>query len=223
MRRAPVDAAAFIGDHLRAAPAPMLPQITVYQAHPGSGLSRLGAAPYWAYLWAGGAALAQHFLANPGVVRGLRVLDLGAGSGVVGIAAARAGAAAVICAETSRFGAAAITLNAALNGVRVEVWQRDITDQPPPGVDLIAAGDVFYAADLAARMRRFMGRCVAGGISVLIGDPGRAYLPLRHLRPLASYPVRDFGQAAGAAPARGQVFAFVPPPDAGQEQRGLAH
>jgi predicted nicotinamide N-methyase len=209
--RGRVAAQAFIRANLRVAPAPMLPEILLYQAHPASGLARLGdAAPYWAYLWAGGAALARHVLAEPGVVRGLRVLDLGAGSGVVGIAAARAGAARVIAAEIDSYGAAAIGLNAALNDVRLEVVTQDICALPPPEVDLILAGDVFYAADVARRVTAWLRRCAAGGIAVLVGDPGRAYLPRGDLRALAEYPVRDFGDGAGAV-RPGLVFAFEPP------------
>ena len=225
MTRTLPDATAFIRANLRPGPAPMLPEITLYQAHPGSGLSRLGRAPYWAHVWAGGAALARHFLQNPGTVRGLRVLDLGAGSGVVGIAAAKAGAAQVICAETDPFARAAIALNAALNSVQIEVMAGDVTALPPLDVDLIAAGDVFYSADLAAHMTAYLGTCHAAGVSILVGDPGRAFLPRHCLQPMAEYPVRDFGQGANAAPTRGAVFTFAPPADlsSGAAKAGLAH
>jgi len=212
MKRPAPDPTAFIRQNLRPGPAPMLPEITLFQPHPGSGLARLGREPYWAYLWAGGAALAHHVAANPEVVRGRSVLDLGAGSGVVGIAAALAGAARVICAETDPYGAAAIALNAALNGVTVEVWAHDLLAGPPPEVDLIAAGDVFYAADLAARMGGWLAVCHAAGIAVLVGDPGRAHLPWALLSELARYPVQDFGRPPGAAPIAGMVFAFCPQP-----------
>ncbi|MDP1669045.1 class I SAM-dependent methyltransferase [Phaeovulum sp.] len=210
-RPAPQAAGAFIRANLRAGPVPMLPDIRTYQAHPASGLARIGgAAPYWAYVWAGGAALARHVTENPGLVRGLRVLDLGAGSGVVGIAAARAGAARVICAEIDPYAAAAIGLNAALNDVQIEVLQNDICALPPPGVDLILAGDVFYAAGVARRVAAFLRRCCSHGITVLVGDPGRAYLPRNDLRPVAEYKVRDFGD--GAATLRpGLVYEFGPP------------
>ena len=213
MKRPAPDPAAFIRENLRPGPAPTLPGIVLYQPHPGSGLARLGRAPYWAYLWAGGAALAQHFAANPEVVRGRCVLDLGAGSGVVGIAAAKAGAARVICAETDPFGVAAIALNSALNGVTIDVWARDLTGGPLPEVDLIAAGDVFYAADLAARMGAWLAACNAAGISVLVGDPGRAHLPRAQLRAVAAYAVRDFGAAQAAPAVRAEVFAFAPASD----------
>jgi len=211
VRRTLPEPAAFIRENLRPSPAPMLPEITLFQAHPGSGLARLGATPYWAYLWAGGAALARHILQTPEVARGLCVLDLGAGSGVVGIAAAKAGARRVICADTNPFSTAASALNADINGVVIEVWGEDVTRRPPPEVDLIAAGDVFYAADVGARMARWFDRCTSAGIAVLVGDPGRKHLPRRRLQLLAEYPVRDFGEGEGRPATHGMVFAFTSP------------
>ena len=116
------DPARFIRDHMRVVPAPFVPEIRLYMSHPGSGLRELaefgsGAPPYWAYHWAGGTVLARYFLDRPGTVRGRRVLDLGAGSGIVAIAAAMAGAGHVIAAEIDSHGLAAIALNAALNNV----------------------------------------------------------------------------------------------------------
>ncbi|TIP83253.1 MAG: methyltransferase, partial [Mesorhizobium sp.] len=135
---------------MRIAPVPELPEIRLYAAHPASGLWRLthqdGQAaepeeegteadefgpepqpPYWAYAWAGGAVLARYILDRPETVAGLRVLDLGAGSGLVGIVAAKAGASQVIASEIDRNGVAALALNAAANGVAVTVVGEDIT------------------------------------------------------------------------------------------------
>ena len=202
------DPAAFIRDNLQIGETAGLPGLRLYTAHPGSGLSRIaeagGPPPYWAYCWAGGMALAHFIAERPETVRGLRVLDFGAGSGLVAIAAAKAGAKAVCAAETDPFGVAAIALNAALNGVAVEVSAGGAADAPPPAVDVVLAGDVFYDAAVAARSLQFLERSVAAGIEVLVGDPGRKDLPRARLRQLASYRVAD----AGGTAAEGLVLAL---------------
>ncbi|RWO18802.1 MULTISPECIES: 50S ribosomal protein L11 methyltransferase [unclassified Mesorhizobium] len=222
---------------MRIAPVAALPEIRLYAAHPASGLWRLtrpqGRAaepeeeaneadedgpepqpPYWAYAWAGGAVLARYILDRPETVAGLRVLDLGAGSGLVGIAAARAGASQVIASEIDRNGVAALGLNAAANGVEITVVGEDITAGPPPPVDVVAAGDLFYRQDLADRVIPFLDRCLAAGINVLIGDPGRAYLPRSRLHLLAEYQVPDVGQGTATKPSG--VFSFEPKQPGGE-------
>lgn len=223
------DAATFIRDNMRLAPVPGLPEILLYTAHPASWLGRLtepdaasdqDAAtdecpsdeddepqpPYWAYVWAGGAVLARHILDHPEILTDRRVLDLGAGGGLVGIAAAKAGARDVTASETDRNGIAAIDLNAAANGVAISTRNDDLTAGAPPGVDLALVGDLFYGPELAARVTAFLDRCLERGIEVLVGDPGRAYLPRTRLRLLAEHAVVDFGEAT---PSRKScVFAF---------------
>lgn len=211
------DPAIFIKANLRLAPVPALPEIQLYTAHPGSGLRRLvdpdGDAPepqppYWAYAWAGGAVLARYVLNHPQSVSGRRVLDFGAGSGLVGIAAAKAGAGTVIAAEIDRNGVAAIGLNAAANGVEITIVDKDITTGLLPAVDLVLAGDVFYGYEVASRVIPFLDRCLAAGIEVLVGDPRRTDLPLSRLRLLAEYQVPDFGDAKGATTKPSGVFSF---------------
>jgi predicted nicotinamide N-methyase len=214
------DPAAFIRANMRLVPVPALPEIQFYTAHPGSGLRRLvepeddaedtpePQPPYWAYAWAGGTVLARYVLDHPTTVAGRRVLDLGAGSGLVGIAAAKAGARDVIAAEIDRNGVAALELNAAANGVAITIIGEDITAGPPPAVDLVLAGDVFYGRDVALRVIPFLDRCLAAGIDVLVGDPRRNDLPLSRLRLLAEYQVPDFGDAKGAATKPSGVFSF---------------
>ncbi|MDX8532859.1 methyltransferase [Mesorhizobium sp. VK25A] len=205
---------------MRLAPVPSVPEIRLYQAHPGSGLRRLlepdddsGAAepqpPYWAYAWAGGAVLARYVLDRPSIVAGKRVLDLGAGSGLVGIAAAKAGARAVTAAEIDRNGLAAIRLNVQANGVAIQIRDGDVTAGAPPAVDLVLAGDVFYARDVGQRMMPFLDRCLAAGIDVLVGDPGRAWLPRPRLCLLGEYHVPDVGGNGGSEPKPSAVFALV--------------
>jgi len=211
------DPVAFIRANMRLAPVPLLPEIRLHTAHPASGLWRLAdpeaegseaPPPYWAYLWAGGAALARHFLDRPETVRRRSVLDLGAGSGIVGIAAAKAGAAKVIAAEIDPYGIAALGLNAAANDVAITVIGDDLTAETPPPVDLVAVGDLFYERDLAERVTAFLDRCLADGIEVLIGDPGRAWLPRPRLRMVAEYPVPDVGEISTATMKPSGVLAF---------------
>ncbi|MET3578465.1 putative nicotinamide N-methyase [Mesorhizobium robiniae] len=227
------DPLTFIKANMRIVPVPALPEIRLYAAHPTSGLWRLthphrrGAEPdedgteseedgpepqppYWAYAWAGGAVLARYILDRPESVSGRRVLDLGAGSGIVGIAAAKAGASEVIAAEIDRNGIAALSLNATANGVTITIVGEDITDDPPPPVDVVAVGDLFYGQDLADRVIPFLDRCLAAGIDVLIGDPGRAYLPRARLGLLAEYRVRDVGEVGDAGMKPSGVFSFGP-------------
>lgn len=186
----------------------------LHLARPSSGVGRLvgpgGAAPYWAYVWAGGAILARHVLDRPRTVRGRRVLDLGAGGGVVAIAAALAGAAEVLAAETDANGRAALELNAALNGVELRILGEDLLDGPPPAVDLVLVGDLFYEPGLAGRVLRFLDRCLLGGLEVLVGDPGREPLPLARLEPIARHSVRDFGDGPDEAPRPAAVYALRP-------------
>ena len=207
-----VDPVAFIGQNLRLEPVRSLPGIVLYTAHPGSRLSRLAdpedddpPAPYWAYQWAGGLALAHHFVAHPQVVEGKRVLDLGAGSGLVGIVAAKAGAI-ISAAEIDPNGRAAIALNAAANAVVVALIEVDILGEVPGGFDLIAAGDVFYNAEVGRLMLPFLERCAAAGIDVLIGDPDRRDLPMAALERIASYAVGDVGDARDKSERVGSVY-----------------
>jgi predicted nicotinamide N-methyase len=199
------DPAAFIRANLPARPVAVIPEIRLHQAAPSSGLHRLGGAapPYWAWPWAGGLGLARFVLDRPEAVAGRRVLDLGAGSGLVAIAAARAGAAAVMAAEIDATARTALRLNAELNGVAVEMVDRDLTGEQSPEVDLLLVGDLFYAPRLARRVTRFLDRCRDAGIEVLVGDVGRAHLPTKRLRPLARYAVPDFGETR-----TGTVFSF---------------
>ena len=205
-----------ISKKLVLAPVPGLGEISLYTTHPASGVGRLsrrlggGLPPYWAYRWAGGMALAHHFARQPSCVTGLTVLDLGTGSGLVGIAAAKAGAIAVIATDIDPNAGAAVALNAAANDVFLHFHEGDITLSEPPRVDLVAVGDLFYDAQLAQRVLRFLDRCLAMGVRVLIGDPGRAHLPRARLLPIGEYSVADVGFAPASPPLPAWVFALQP-------------
>ena len=192
---------------------PFLPEIRLHQADPNSGLWRLAElggqsffTPYWAYPWGGGLALARFVLDHPELVSGRRVLDLGAGSGLVAIAAAKSGARDVIAIDIDRHAVTAAQLNAAANDVRLSTFRGDIVDEPPLAVDVVLVGDLFYDETLAKRVTAFAQRCVEQSIDVLIGDPYRAFLPRSQLRVLAEYSVPDFG--TGKVPMPSAVFCF---------------
>ena len=144
--------------------------------------------PFWAFAWAGGQGLARYLLDNLDTVRGKRVLDFATGSGLVAIAAAKAGAAEVVAADIDPFCAAAVRLNAAANGASVAFEARDLVDEDID-FDALLAGDVFYDRAFAARLLPWFGRLSATGTTILVGDPGRSYLPRERLTKLAEYQV----------------------------------
>lgn len=145
--------------------------------------------PYWAFAWAGGQALARFILDHPGWVRGRRVLDFAAGCGLVGLAAARAGAREVTASELDPFAAAAIALNAEANGLAVTVVRRDVIGQVPAPWDAVLAGDVCYEEPMAGRVAAWLRELAGHGTPVLLGDPGRACLPGDGLTRLTGYTV----------------------------------
>lgn len=145
--------------------------------------------PFWAVPWAGGLALAWHLEREPALVEGRRVLDFACGGGLVGLVAARLGAASVTLAEIDPFARAACRLNAALNGLSVAVPEQDLLACPLTEADVVLAGDVFYAAAMSARVLPWLRAHAAAGALVLVGDPGRNYLPSQGLTPLSEVEV----------------------------------
>ncbi|HEX6498705.1 MAG TPA: 50S ribosomal protein L11 methyltransferase [Micromonosporaceae bacterium] len=144
---------------------------------------------YGALPWAGGQALARYVLDHPDTVAGRRVLDLATGGGLVAIAAGRAGAARVCAYDVDPLSGAATTLNASLNRSAVTVTVADPLDGDPDEADVILAGDVFYSRQMASRVLDFLDRARRRGVDVLVGDPGRAYLPRERFAPVAVYDV----------------------------------
>jgi predicted nicotinamide N-methyase len=145
--------------------------------------------PFWAFAWAGGQALARYVLDHPETVAGRSVLDLASGSGLVAVAAALAGAASVTASDIDRFATAAVSLNAAANGVSVSARLGDLLGGDGEGAQAVLAGDVFYERAMAERVLSFLERVRARGALVLVGDPGRAYLPRDRFESLAVYDV----------------------------------
>jgi predicted nicotinamide N-methyase len=144
--------------------------------------------PYWAFAWPGGQAIARHVLDHPRLVAGRRVLDLAAGCGIAAVAAARAGGRAS-ASEIDRFALAAIAVNAALNGVDVATIDRDVLDDAPGDWDTVLAGDLCYERPMADRVASWVRAQARAGVTVLMGDPGRAYKPADGLAEVARYVV----------------------------------
>lgn len=193
------DPNAFILANTRLRAVPLVPEIALHVADEAVPLwskteEELGQAglppPFWAFAWAGGQALARYVLDRPESVAGKDVVDLASGSGLVAIAAAKAGARQVLAADTDSFACAAIALNAATNGVAISTTMLDLlaADMLPPA-QTVLAGDIFYEHDTAARALDFLERMHSSGALVLVGDPGRSYLPKERLTELADYRV----------------------------------
>jgi predicted nicotinamide N-methyase len=185
----------FVRTHTRPSPVPFVPEITLYQADEPIALwaetEASGAEqppPFWAFAWAGGQALARHVLDRPELVEGRGVLDLATGSGLVAVAAARAGAHPVTANDIDPLSLAAAAANAEVNGVRVDTLEADLLDADDE-YGVVLAGDVFYSRAMAGRVLPFLRRAAARGSLVLVGDPGRAYLPADGMIKQAAYDV----------------------------------
>ena len=168
------------------------------------------ALPYWAFAWAGGLAVGRYLREHSEVAAGRRVFDLASGSGLCAIAAMHTGAAEATGTDIDAFAAAAIELNARANGCRITVVSRDLLDEEPPDVDVILAGDCWYEARLAERVLPWLQRARSRGIDVLIGDPGRRYLPTEELVELACYDVRTTTELEDLERKQGSVYTLRP-------------
>lgn len=215
MRLTPANAPEFIAANTRLQTVPHAPEISLWLADEITPLWRLteeelGAMglppPFWAFAWAGGQALARFLLDHPDRVRGRRVLDLAAGSGLVGIAALKAGAASVLCADIDPLCQAAVALNAEANGVTLDFAADNLLDRDPPLVDLICAGDVFYERPMAEAVIAWLKAARAQGTEVLIGDPRRSYFPKGDLIQLAEYEVPTTRELEDQAVKRSGVY-----------------
>jgi predicted nicotinamide N-methyase len=196
LRQAPED---FIRANTRLEAPPLVPEVKLHLASEvvplweatETELAEQGLPPpFWAFAWAGGQALARYLLDHPEVVRGRRVLDFAAGSGLQGIAAKLAGAATVEAAEIDGFACAACRLNAEANGVEIAVREADIVGMANPGWDVVLAGDICYERPAAERITAWLRGLVTQDCLVLMGDPGRTYLPRQGLERIIAYGVK---------------------------------
>lgn len=165
--------------------------------------------PYWAFAWAGGQGLARHVLDHADLVAGKAVLDFATGSGLVAIAAAKAGARSVVAADTDPFCAAAVALNAQANRVDISFTPQDLIGRDE-GWDVVLAGDVFFDRALAALLVPWFAGLAARGALVLVGDPGRSYFPASGFSRLATYEVPVTRALEDAEVKRTSVWQAVP-------------
>jgi predicted nicotinamide N-methyase len=194
----PRTAEAFIKANTRLLAPPLVPEIRLYLAEESLPIwqkteDELGTInlppPYWAFAWAGGQALARYLLDEPGNVATKHVLDLGSGSGLSAIGAAKAGAASVLAADIDWMSLSAIALNSAANAVAVSATAENLLDLTPPACDVILVGDLFYERALADKVLAFIDAAAARGTLVLIGDPQRNYFPRGAFERVAEYAV----------------------------------
>lgn len=194
----PREAERFILENTKPIAPPLVPEITLRLAEESLPIwqkteDELGEMnvppPYWAFAWAGGQAVSRYLLDNQDVCRGLPTLDLGSGSGISAIAAAKAGASHVVAADIDPLALAACTVNAAANAVTLHTTDRDILSATPPRKSIVIIGDLFYERELADRVLRFIDGAKNEGCAVYIGDPRRSYFPKGKFTPLAEYQV----------------------------------
>ena len=211
------DPRAFILGNTRLQPVPHAPEISLWLADEVTPIWRLTEEelgemglppPFWAFAWAGGQALSRWVLDHPEEVSGKRVIDFAAGSGLVGIAAMKAGAAHVLAADIDPFCGAAVRLNAEANGVALDFIDTDLLDAPPPDVDVICAGDVCYEKPMTERVLAWLADARRNGTRVLIGDPHRTYFPREGLEFLAEYRVPTTRELEDQEIKRASVWAM---------------
>jgi predicted nicotinamide N-methyase len=215
----PAERRAFILANTRLRPVPHAPEISLHVADEATPLwmkteEQLGEMglppPFWAFAWAGGQALARYILDNPMTVTGKRVLDFASGSGLVAIAAAKAGAAALEASDLDAFALEAIALNASANGCGPIVATTSDLVGRDDGWDVILAGDICYERTTAERVVAWLESRAANGASVLIGDPGRTYLPRAKLAELATYQVPTTRELEDFEIKKSSVWQFRP-------------
>ena len=194
----PAERDAFILAHTRLRSPPHLPELRLHLTDAMSALWEMTEEalaetglppPFWAFAWAGGQALARYVLDHPETVAGKRVLDMGTGSGLVAIAALKAGAFDARAVDVDAFAIAAAALNAQANGVSLDLACADLLDGDAGDAGVVLAGDIAYEQPATDRIRAFLRRAHDGGAAVFIGDPGRVYFSAGGLVQRAEYDV----------------------------------
>lgn len=191
------DPEAFIHANTSLMPPPHVPEISLHLASEAhelwlkteEELEAIGLPPpFWAFAWAGGQGLARYILDHPETVRGRRVLDFASGSGLVGIAALMAGAREVTACDIDPWAETAIRLNAEANRVSLGFTGADLIGKAIDA-DIVLAGDVFYDRTFADALVPWFAKLAADGKPILVGDPGRSYLPQDRLEFCSVYEV----------------------------------
>jgi predicted nicotinamide N-methyase len=213
----------FVRTATRLCPVPFVPEISLWLADDIYALweqteRELGRTelppPFWAFAWPGGSALARYLIDRPAAVRGRSVLDIGSGSGLVAIAAAKAGAASVLATEPDPLARAAIALNAAANDVLAPVCV-DAGSEAALAAEVIVAGDVWYEQGMAEAVMTYLDQAAGRGADILAGDIGRRYFPRRRFECLASYELPASVDLEGSAVLRASVWRLRPVASAG--------
>jgi predicted nicotinamide N-methyase len=213
------DPAGFVRENTRANTAPLIPEVTLHLADEMVPLWKLTEAeleatglapPFWAFAWAGGQAVTRYILDNPETVTGKRVLDFACGSGLGAIGAMKAGAASVLASDIDPIACSATSINAEANGVAVEVTAEDLMGRTDLPVDMILAGDICYEQPLAGHVEAWLRALAREGMLVLVGDPGRTYLPKDGIEEVATYRVQTTRELEDSDVRRTTVWRFLP-------------
>ena len=223
MARLPVDPEGFIRSNTALEAPAMVPEfklwlateyVPIWQATESWLEEQNVDPPYWAFCWPGGQAIARYLLDNPGQVRGKRVIDFAAGSGVSSMAAARAGAASVVANDIDALSLVATRLNAAANGLALEVSAEDwlAGADGNPEADVVIAGDVCYERDMSQLALAWLRSHAARGRLVLLGDPGRNYFSAQGLEQLARYDIPTSLQLENRGMRETVVWRVLPHP-----------
>ena len=213
-----IDPEAFVRANTVLQEAPLVPEVALHLASEvvplwqatEEALSRMGLPPpFWAFAWAGGQALARYILAHPDAVAGKRVLDFASGCGIAAIAAAMAGAAEVAASEIDAFALAALRLNSDANAAGIAATGEDLIGKDE-GWNVVLAGDICYERELAERVFAWLQALSARGATVLIGDPGRNYLPKDGLERMISYAVKTTRELEDSDVRNASVWRVLP-------------
>ena len=213
---------AFVKQHTELRAPALVPEILLHLAGPVMNLwTETGALlaakesslanlppPYWAYAWPGGSALSRYLLDNPEECAGKRMLDFGSGSGLAAIAAAQCGAAYITAAEIDPLARGALTLNMRVNNVAIAIEPNDTIGRDG-GWDTILVADMCYEQPLAGRLTEWLSTLAKRGARILLGDPGRSYMPQQSLTPLATYEVPTSRDLEDSDMRRTTVYAWL--------------